>query len=1063
MTDHAGYYRFPTLRADRVVFACEDDLWTVSAGGGVARRLSAGPGTASRPALSPDGALLAYTGRDEGPDEVWVMPADGGPSTRLTWLGAMTYVVGFTPDGKSVVFATDDGQPFGAHFHLFSVPVAGGPARPLVPGPAATWSPEPGGRGAVIGRNLSDLARWKRYRGGTAGTLWIDTTGRGEYRPLVVLPGNLACPMWIGDRVYFLSDHEGHGNLYSVTPAGDGLSRHTDHRDYYVRFPQTDGQRIVYCAGAGLFLFDVAANESRPLPVEVRSARPERNRKFADAARHLEAAALHPQGHSLAVTTRGKVFSFPLFEGAVSARADADGIRHRLAAWLPDGKRLLAVSDESGEEELVILGPDGEREAVPLTLDIGRAVEMSAAPAGPPRAALTNHRYELVVVDLAKKTAKVVDRSRHERIQGPAWSPDGKWLAYSFATGFTTRGIRLWSAQTGKVHEATRPDFKDFSPAFDPEGNHLWFVSYREYDPVYDRHHFDLGFPRGGRLMALPLSADLPSPFEPRPRAPGAAEPPPAPAAKGAKGKAPEKARVKIDLAGLPDRVLAFPLPEGNYGRIEGIRGKVLFTTLPVEGALSQPPIPGAPPANATLEAFDLRELKRETLIGGVTDFSLSADGKTLAVRCGRRLRVLPASAKPEAGSEHKEPGRESGFVDLTRVRLSVVPGLEWAQMFREAWRLQRDHFWRNDMSGLDWSAVYERYRPLVDRVAVRSELSDLLWELQGELGTSHAYEFGGDYRGEPDWPVGHLGADLRFDEKAGAWVVARIPRGDSWREDQSSPLAAPGLDIAPGTRILAVAGQTLDRRHGPRAALVHQAGQRVLLRVAAPGGRPRTVTVKALASERALRYRDFVEGCREEVHRRTKGRVGYVHIPNMGPQGYAEFHRYFLAELYRDGLLIDVRFNGGGHVSCLLLEKLLRRRIGWDVQRWGEALPYPYEAPAGPMVALTNERAGSDGDIFSHAFKLYRLGPLIGRRTWGGVVGIWPRHALVDGTVTTQPEFSFWFSDVGFAVENYGTDPDIDVENLPQDYAKGRDAQLERGIVEILRLLKERPPAARP
>ncbi|MCU0726800.1 MAG: S41 family peptidase [Planctomycetes bacterium] len=1062
-----GYHRFPTVHGDRVVFVCEDDLFTVPLTGGPARRLSANPGVPSRPVLSPDGSLLAFASRDEGHDEVYVMPSEGGPATRLTWLGAMTFCAGWRRDGSAVLLASDAGQPFMAWYHLHEVAPSGGPTRPLDLGPAMSVSGEPDGRGVVLGRNTGDPARWKRYRGGTAGTLWIDRTGKGDFRSLIDLPGNLAAPMWIGDRIFFLSDHEGNGDLFSCAPDGSDLSRHTDHRDFYVRFPQTDGHHIVYSAGADLYRFEVETGEYSRIPAEVRSARPQRARRFVDAARHMESCALHPAGHSVAVTTRGKLYSFPLFEGAVTPHGEPDGVRYRLAQWLPDGERIIAVTDESGEEEIAILGPGTKRRPLRLTMDIGRAVELVVSPFGPDRVAITNHRYEILLVDIEKGKARVVDRSPCERVEGPAFSADGRWLAYSLADSFTTRGIRICEAATGKVRPATRPEFRDFSPCFGPEGDHLYFLSYREYDPVYDHHAFDLGFPRGGRLMCLPLRADLPSPFEPKPRAPGApaAEPPKAPEKKDGKrdGK-PKPAAVKIDFDGLADRVLAFPVPEGTFRQIAALKGKVLFTSFPVEGSLAQPFPPGDPAPNGTLESYDLCELRRDTLLSGMSDFGLSADGKAMVVRCGRRLRALAAGAKPEAGSEQKEPGRESGWIDLGRLRVSVRPPEEWAQMLREAWRLMRDHFWRPDMAGVDWPKVYERYRPLLDRVATRSEFSDLLWEFQGEMGTSHAYELGGDYRPEPSWHIGLLGADLGFDERAGAWKVVRLPKGDSWRGDAASPLSAPGLRLAPGARLLAIAGRKLDRRTPPGAALVHLAGQRVTLEFRNPGAGPaRTATIATLSNERALRYRDWVQGNREFVHAKTKGRAGYVHIPDMGPRGYAEFHRGFLAELKHEALVIDVRFNGGGHVSQLLLEKLLRRRVAWDTQRWGSPVPYPSESPAGPLVALTNERAGSDGDIFSHAFKLYGLGPLIGTRTWGGVVGIWPRHALVDGTVTTQPEFSFWFPDVGFGVENYGTDPDILVEILPQDYRRGKDPQLARGVEEILRLLAEKPPAPPP
>jgi tricorn protease len=376
---------------------------------------------------------------------------------------------------------------------------------------------------------------------------------------------------------------------------------------------------------------------------------------------------------------------------------------------------------------------------------------------------------------------------------------------------------------------------------------------------------------------------------------------------------------------------------------------------------------------------------------------------------------------------------------------VSVDPRAEWRQMLREVWRLQRDQFWVPDMSGVDWTAVYGRYAPLVERVATRAELSDLIWEMQGELGTSHAYEMGGDHRKPPAVALGQFAADFRM--AGDAVEIAHVVRGDAWDASADSPLNAIGVQARPGEQVLAVNGQPVTRERPPQAHAVHQAGCKAELRLKRPDGSTRDVLVTLLADEVPARYREWVERNRAWVHERSGGRVGYLHLPDMQSAGFAEFHRYFNAECDRDALIIDVRYNRGGHVSQLLLEKVARTRIGYDLQRWGPPQPYPLESPAGAVVALTNEHAGSDGDIFSHCFKLMKLGPLIGKRTWGGVIGIWPRHALVDGTETTQPEFSFWFKDVGWQVENYGTDPDIDIDNAPQDAAAGRDRQLEKAL----------------
>jgi tricorn protease len=1064
----SGYYRHPTIHGDAIVFVCEDDLWSVPKDGGLARRLTANPGAASFPLFSPDGSRVAFSARDEGPTEAYVMDAEGGESTRLTWLGQTAHVAGWRPDGSSVLVATDWRQPFRLAMHLHEVPVEGGPPRPLRLGPSTTVAFQPGGKGMVIGRHTADPARWKRYGGGRAGTLWVDRKGAGDFEPLVRLRGNLASPMWIGSRVWFLSDHEGHGNLYSCTPAGGDLRRHTHHEDFYVRFPSTDGRRVVYHAGADLYVLDAAKGAAaEKVPVRVGSTRAQRKRRFVEPPRFLEGLDLHPKGHSIALSVRGSAFTMGLWEGAVTRHSDGKG-RARLARYLPDGERVAVLSDEGGEERLLVFSASGKGKPRRIAADLGRAIEMAVAPAGKDRVALSNHRQEVVLVDLATGKATVVERSEFDRIDGLAWSPDGRWLAYGFPTGRRTASIHLLDTATGKVVEATRPDFRDGQPAFDPEGRFLYFVSWRVFDPVYDSLYFDLGFPKGSRPCLLVLRDDLRSPFAPEPRPPQV-EPPHAAAATAPPSKRARNATpsaVRIDVKGLPDRVLAFPVPEGKYGRVVAAGGRVVFSAYPVEGALDFEWVSNAEPkAVGKLQAFSFETQKAETIAEKVTGFTTSLDGQVLAIRSGNRVRVIPAAVEPKAGRAHSdgakaEAGRESGWVDLGRLRAPVVPGEEWRQMYREAWRLQRDHFWVADMSGIDWDEVHDRYLPLVDRASTRGELSDLLWEMQGELGTSHCYELLGDYRPEPSWFHGFLGADLEQD-RTGAWRVAKVLRGDSWDPKRAGPLAAPGVGVREGDEILGVGGQAVSRDVSPHQLLVHLPDAEVSLAVRSGKGAPRTVTVKTLKEEFGLRYREWVEANRERVHRETKGRCGYVHIPNMGPLGFSEFHRYYASEVDRDALLVDIRWNGGGHVSQLLLEKLARKRIAYNASRWQKPQSYPEDAPVGPMVALTNENAGSDGDIFSHSWKLHRLGPLIGKRTWGGVVGIWPRHALADGTITTQPEFAWWFQDVGWKVEGYGTDPDVEVEIRPQDHKAGRDTQLERGIAEVTRLLLESPSAA--
>ncbi len=1053
----AGYYGNPTLHGDTIIFVCEDDLWTVSTSGGVARRLTVNPGRVASPALSPDGVTLAFAGFDEGTSEVYVMLAEGGEAKRLTFLGATTYVAGWTPDNW-IVFASNATQPFGRDYRLYTLDPAGGEPQKLPYGPAMSVSYGPHG-GIVIGRNTTDSARWKRYRGGTAGELWVEPEGE-EWHRLITLDGNLALPLWLGERIYFVSDHEGVGNLYSCMPQGEDLRRHTKHHDFYVRFPTTDGKRIVYQAGADLYLFDPSSDLSERIPITLGSPKAQQKRRFVDPPKYLSDFLLNRSGKSLALTTRGQAFSLRAWEGPVIRHGDSELARFRLPSWLYD-ERLLVVRDKDSEVTLELhpTGPDADL-AQPehlAGLDLGRPLEVVPSPQRA-EVALTNHRNELLLVNLGERTVQQLDKSGHGRVQGVAWSPDGRYLAYGFQATPSTCGLKLCEVESGETWKLTEPVLWDHAPSFDPKGNYLYFISYRTFDPVYDNLHLDLGFPKGGKPCLLTLRADLPSPFS----AAGQAQRDDRESDKevddGKVDEHPEAQTTHIEIEGIADRIVAFPVPEGRYSDVHGVKDKVLYLSHPVEGALEQNWLGADEPlAKAKLECYDFEGRKNETLVEGVTSFTLSQDGSTLCYRAGNRLRVLKTGDKPP-GDKGEEPGRESGWIDLSRVKVSVNPAAEWRQMFRDAWRLQLEHFWTEDMSGIDWNEVYRRYEPLLARVASRGELSDLVWEMQGELGTSHAYELGGDYRESPQYPQGFLGADLHFDPESDAYEVTHIVKGDLWDENASSPLARAGVNVRVGDKILAVNRQRVGRDVSPQSLLVHQAGSEVLLTVEAVSDNAvRTVVIKALESEQPARYREWVERNRRYVHEQTDGQIGYVHIPDMGPHGYAEFHRGFLKESERTGLIVDVRFNGGGHVSPLIIEKLARRRLGYSVARWREPAPFPQLSLAGPLVALTNEHAGSDGDIFCHTFKLMQLGPLIGKRTWGGVVGITVNDPLGDGTITTQPEFSFWFQDVGFGVENYGTDPTIEVDNRPQDYQRGDDVQLRRAVEEALTGLTDR------
>ncbi len=1039
-----GYYRYPTINEDRIVFVAEDDLWSVKIGDGIAQRFTANLGEVSHPSFSPDGNWIAFVGREEGCSEVYVMPSVGGPAKRLSYLGSDVIVVGWKD--QKVIFATNYAQPFNRIFELYTVDIDGDEIEKLPFGPARNVSF--GEKGIVIGRNTADPARWKRYRGGTAGEIWIDEDGNGDFHKLLELKGNLANPMWIGNRIYFISDHEGIGNIYSCLPNGKELKKHTHHEDFYVRNASTDGQRIVYHAGADIFAFEPRKESTIKVDIEYYSPAIQRNKKFVDSAKYMEDYALSESGNSLAIVSRGKSFTFSNWEGAVLQQGVKDGVRYRLTRWLKDGNRVVLISDEGGEDHLELHFVNEMKPAKKFnSIDIGRPYDLKPSPKKDV-VVLSNHRNELLLIDLENAKIKKIDKNEYDLISGFNWSPDGKWIAYSINVNRAQKILKIYDTESETSHKVTKPILQDVEPFFDPEGRYLYFLSRRIFNPVMDNMRFDLGFPKGMKPYLITLKKELKSPFLSQIEE------------KHHNDKEEEKAvRIKIDFNGISERIVPFPIDEGIYTSISAKEDKVFYTFYPIVGLKDSDWLAFIPPAKASLKVFDLKKREESTFLEGVTNFKLSGDGKSVAIRIGKRLRVFKTDVNPKELPKESKPSRKTGWIDLSRVKVSINPLSEWRQMFAEAWRLQRDYFWTPDMSGVDWENVFNRYYPLVDRIASRSEFSDLLWEMQGELGTSHAYELGGDYRKAPSYKMGFLGADFTYDPQHDAYIVKHLVDGDVWDDKYSPPLKTPGINVTEGMYLLAVNNQKIGKRLSPYASLVNLVNQEVRLAVAKDIKNPKFVTVKTAANEFSMRYREWVEKNRKYVHAKTDGKIGYIHIPDMLADGYAEFHRYFLAEMDCKGMIVDVRFNRGGSVSQLLLEELARKRIGYDMTRWMGPQPYPTESPYGHVIALTNEYAGSDGDIFSHAFKLMKLGKLVGRRTWGGVIGIWPRNWLVDGTVTTQPEFSFWFKDVGWGVENYGTDPDIEVDITPKEYFEGKDPQLDVAIEEVLKEVKKNPP----
>lgn len=1066
-----AYLRFPTLRGDRLVFVSDDDLWVGSIEEQTAWRLGAERATIRTPKLSPDGQRVAWSSDAAGRPEVWVAELEGGEPRRLTWWGDdRTAVLGWR-GADTVIAASATGQPFPWHTWAWALPLDGGTPERLPYGPISAISESPGG-GVVLGADQSRLGAWswKRYRGGTAGKAWIDPTGHGRFEPFATgLGGQIENPQWWGDRVVFLSDHEGWGNVYSLTPDGRDLRRHTDHDGAYARDADGDGDRLVYGCFGDLWLLETLAPTSAPRRLDIRltSERHGRTPYPLDAARSVGRVSPDRAGRASGLDVRGAAVWCTHRGGPARVLSPGGAARARFTTPLGDAA-VVWVTDAEGEDALEVAAHDGSGRRRLAGGTLGHVVELAASPDGA-WVATAGGDGAVRITQVAGGETRELDRSRFDIASGLCFSPDSRWLAWAAAG---PRGdeaglcqIKLADVAAGTVHEATPLRFHDREPAFTPDGRYLAFLSRRTFDPVYDQLRFDLAFPAATRPYLLRLAAGTPGPLAPQAtgralpwEAAGAAA---GGAGAGGAGAPPDGGHgveTVVELEGLTDRLVELPVAAGRLADLRAVDGGLVWRSLPVAGELGEDRAePFAEPTKGRLERLDFATGKVETLAEEADGVEASGDGTTLVVRRDTTFQVQPSDGPPAGGGDRRGPFE----LDLGRVRVTVDPAAEWVQMYEEAARLMRHHFWVEDMAGVDWGAVVGHYRPLAGRVATRDELHDLLWELQGELGTSHAYVWTGPPTPPPPQQrMGHLGVDLRRDAD-GRWRIAAMPVAEPSVPGARSPLEPVGARV--GDVVESIDGRPVDPATGPGPLLVGAAGKVVEVGLRADGGELRRLTVTPLADERPLRYHAWVAATRAEVRARTGGRVGYLHVPDMQSPGWGELHRDLRIETSFDGLLCDFRGNRGGHTSELVLERLSGKVTAWDNPRGFEAMTYPVDAPRGPMVGLCDQHAGSDGDIVSMGFRQRDLGPLVGTRTWGGVIGIDLRYHLVDGTGVTQPRYAFWFEGgAGWTVENHGVDPDVEVSIAPHDWAAGRDPQLETAIDLVLAAIEERG-AARP
>ncbi len=1052
-----GYYRYPALHGKTLVFTAEGDLWTVPVEGGAARRLTSHPGQETGAAISPDGTTVAFTAEYEGPSEVYSMPVEGGLPLRRTWDGTNARVAGWTPDGR-LLCSTARYSTLPATQLVALSPDGRREALPLAQAADADFDET--GKTIFFTRLPFQGSYTKRYKGGTAQNIWRFSPG-AEAVPLTRdYPGTSARPMFWNGRVYFMSDRDGTMNIWSMRPDGKDVRQHTRHRGLDVQAPAHQDGRIVYQNGADLWLLDVRSGKNAAIPVTLVSDFDHlRERWIRQPMEYLTSAHISPDGEAVVFTARGMVFVAPAKVGRLATVAAKPAVRYREARFLPDGKSIVALSSETGELEFWKFPANGVGTPERLTTD-GKVLRWAALPS-PDGAwiAHTDKEQQLWLYDTRAKTNKRVAASINGGFDDLAWSPDSRWLAYAETADNTFAQIKIYNPEDGTVTPATSDRYNSGDPAWSPDGKWLYFLSDRSLrssvPAPWGPRQPDPFFDRSMRIYALALKRGLRSPFEP----PDELTPAEKPKDEKAKTETAEKspAKVEIDREGLLLRLHELPLPAGNYRGLSSAGKRLLWLDVDRSGGF---------PQKQALQAADVaHKAEVETLLADVNGCEISLDGKKMLIRKGEEFYVLDPVVKASALSAPK--ALADARVNLAEWSFPLKPRDEFRELFLDAWRLERDYFYDRNMHGVDWVAVREFYRPLVERVTDRQELNDLIAQMVGELSALHTFVRGGDARRGPDQvQLGSLGALLERDPGAAGYRVARIYRNDPDLPDQQSPLLRPGAEVAEGEIITHVNGVETLLEADIGVLLRDRAGKQVLLRVKNAAGAARDVVVKPITAgqERDLRYSEWEYTRRLKVDELAQARVGYLHLRAMGPNDIAQWVRDYYPVFNRQGLILDVRHNNGGNIDSWLLGKLLRQAWFYWQPRVGSPfwnMPYAFR---GHMAVLVDQQTASDGEAFAEGFRRLGLGKVIGTRTWGGEIWLSSSNVLADRGIATASEIGVYAPERGWLIEGHGVDPDLVVDNLPHETFNGRDAQLEAAVRHLEELIRKDPrPVPKP
>ena len=1071
--------RFPATNGKAIVFSYAGQLYTVGADGGTARRLTDGPGYAIFPHFSADGTQLAFTAQYDGNTEVYVMPADGGTPKRLTTsatldrddladrMGPNNIVMGWRNTAPEVVFRSrwHSFNPFIGQ--LCTVGLDGDLPAPLpVPrGGFVSYSPDDSK--IAYNRVFREFRTWKQYRGGMADDIWIFDLKTGALENITNNPAQDLFPMWAPNgKIYFVSERTPRANLFSYDLKSRQTKQLTNFTDFDVKFPSLGTGAVVFEQAGRIWKLDLATEKAAAVAITVREDLAAARPAVVNVSKFINSVQPSPDGQRVTVVARGDVFTVPAKDGPTRNLTQTQGVHERGASWSPDGKWIAYLSDATGEFELYVRSQDGKGAATQLTTNNDTYPYTPAWSPDSRKLLWSDRKQRLRFVEVESKAVTTVDENPDANITQYAWAPDSQWVAWIRAERGTMAKLMLRHV-TGKEALAVTDGWYDASrPAFSDDGKWLLFASARDYHPIYSDTEFNHAYLDMERVYLVALAQDTASPFAPKSdevaitkdeKSGGEKKEAGADGPKDAQEpKKPAENKVvtvKVDAAGLSDRIVGLPITPSNYNSLRLIGDKVYYRRAPggpVTGGGGGEGFGGGSNSRAVLAFYDLKA-RKETELGNFDGFDITANGKKMLVRSGRDVSLidLPA-AKIELKPESK--------IDFSGLEVTLDHQAEWTQIFNESWRQMRDFFYVPNMRGVDWPAQREKYGALVPSVATRNDLTYLIGEMIGELNVGHTYVGGGDRIEAPRIKTGLLGAEVSRDPQSRAYRIDRILPGENWQTKTRSPLTEIGVKVKAGDYILAVDGRPVSALANLYAALVGTAGKQVVLRV---NNTPKDegahdITIVPIADESPLYYDAWVQGNIDYVAQKTGGKVGYLHIPDMGPEGLNEFVRRFYPQLNKQALVVDVRGNGGGNVSPMIIERLRREMLMIGNRRNSSPSTNPGSMLLGPKVTLINEYSASDGDIFPFRFRESGLGKLVGKRTWGGVTGIAGTLPFTDGGSLNKPEFGMYSKDgKEWIIEGHGVDPDIVVDNDPAREFRGEDQQLDKGIEVILEELK--------